>query len=313
MQELVTIILATGRTAIDLALYLLLPVMVVMLALMKILEARGLLVHTARFLSPPLRIFGIPGNGAFAMLQLLLVSFAAPVATLSIMDRDGTDQRRIAATLAMVLAMPQANVVFPLTAVGLNLGGVIGISLAGGLAAAALTYYLLTRSFSHESTAERAPLVGAAPSRPKLSTWGLMIGGGQEAVQIVLNAIPALLLALFLVNLLKTFGAIALAETALTPFFALLGLPGAAVLPIATKYLAGGTAMMGVTLDLLKGGLLTVTDLNRLAGFVINPLDMVGVAVLAASGTRVGAIVRPAVIGGIFGILIRALLHLILF
>lgn len=311
MQELVSIILASGRTAIELALYLLLPVMVVMMALMKVLEARGTLSRTARFLSPPLRIFGIPGNGVFAMLQLLLVSFAAPVATLAIMDRDGTHQRRIAATLAMVLAMPQANVLFPLAAVGLHLGATILTSLVGGLTAAALTYYLFTRSLGVPSVESHHDL--PATARPRSSTWGLLVSGGQEAVQIVLNAVPALLLALLLINLLKAYGAIALAQTALTPFFALLGLPGDVVLPIATKYMAGGTAMMGVTLDLLKSGLMTVQDLNRLAGFVINPLDMVGVAVLAASGPRVAAIVRPAIVGAIIGVLVRGMLHLLLF
>jgi len=35
LQELVAIMLASGRTALDLALYLLLPVMVIMLALMQ--------------------------------------------------------------------------------------------------------------------------------------------------------------------------------------------------------------------------------------------------------------------------------------
>jgi len=311
MQDLIGIILASGRTAIDLALYLLLPVMVVMLALMKVLEARGLLVRTARLLSPPLGVFGIPGNGAFAMLQLLLVSFAAPVATLSIMDRDGTGQRRIAATLAMVLAMPQANVIFPMAAAGLNLGGVVFTSLAGGLTAAALTFYVLTRSLgpAGEDAEPRKPV----SERPRSSLWGLMISGGQEAVQIVLAAVPALLLALLLVNLLKSYGVITLAEAALAPLLALAGLPGAAVLPLATKGLAGGTAMMGVTLELLQQGAMTTRDLNRLAGLLIHPLDMVGVAVLAASGPRVAAVARPAVVGAIAGVLVRGALHLLLF
>lgn len=68
MQELVTIILTSGRTAVELALFLLLPVMVVMLALMKALEGRGVLAWTARVLAPPLRIFGLPGAGVFAAL-----------------------------------------------------------------------------------------------------------------------------------------------------------------------------------------------------------------------------------------------------
>src|SRR5512141_532516 len=117
-----------------------------MMALMKVVEARGLLALVARLVQPVLRLFGIPGSGAFAILQLLLVSFAAPLATLAIMEKDGTSRKRIAATLAMVFTMSQANVVFPMVAVGLNLGAILLTSLAGGLAAAALTYYLFARS-----------------------------------------------------------------------------------------------------------------------------------------------------------------------
>lgn len=312
MQELVAIMLASGRTALDLALYLLLPVMVIMLAMMQALEARGLLARAARLLAPPLRPFGIPGSGVFAMLQLLLISFAGPIATLSVQDRDGTHQRRIAATLAMVLAMPQANVLFPMAAAGMNLGAVVLISLVGGLTASSLTYYVLTRNLDSGQPAA----AGAEPKvkpQDRRSLWAILVGGGQEGVQIVLNAIPALLLAIFAVNLLKHVGAIGLLEHILTPALQLLGLPGTAVLPLATKYLAGGTAMMGVTLELIKQGTMTMAEFNRLAGFLITPLDMVGVSVLSAAGPRVARIARPAVIGGLVGILVRGILHLLVF
>ena len=312
MQELVAIMLASGRTALDLALYLLLPVMVIMLAMMQALEARGLLGRVASLLAPPLRPFGIPGSGVFAMLQLLLVSFAGPIATLSLQDRDGTHQRRIAATLAMVLAMPQANVLFPMAAAGMNLGAVVAISLVGGLTASSLTYYVLTRNFDGGQPASAAAEPKVKP-KDRRSLWAILIGGGQEGVQIVLNAIPALLLAIFAVNLLKHVGAIGMLEQLLTPALQLLGLPGTAVLPLATKYLAGGTAMMGVTLELIKQGTMTMAEFNRLAGFLITPLDMVGVSVLSAAGPRVAAIARPAVIGGLVGILVRGILHLLVF
>lgn len=312
MQELVAIMLASGRTALDLALYLLLPVMVIMLALMQALEARGILARVARLLAPPLRPFGIPGSGVFAMLQLLLISFAGPIATLSVQDRDGTHQRHIAATLAMVLAMPQANVLFPMAAAGMNLGAVVLISLVGGLAAASLTYYGLTRNFDSGQPAAPAAASGSKP-KDRRSLWAILVGGGQEGVQIVLNAIPALLLAIFAVNLLKNYGAIGLLEDLLTPALELIGLPGSAVLPLATKYLAGGTAMMGVTLELIKQGTMTMAEFNRLAGFLITPLDMVGVSVLIAAGPRVAAIARPAVIGGLVGIVVRGILHLLVF
>jgi len=311
MEEAVRIILVSGKSALDLALYTLLPVLVVMMALMKLVEARGILALVARLLQPVLRVFGIPGAGAFAMLQLLLVSFAAPVATLSIMEKDDTPRRAIAATLAMVFTMSQANVVFPMVAVGLNIGAILLTSLVGGLAAAALTYYLLTRTLAKESGHEGRPVT--AVSGKKSTALNLMIVGGQEAVQVIIGAIPILILAIFLVNVLKAVGAIALLETALAPFFSLIGFPAVAVLPLATKYLAGGTAMMGVTLNLLKEGAITTVELNRMAGFLTNPCDIVGVAVLVSAGTRCSSVARPAIVGAAFGILLRGVLHLLMF
>jgi spore maturation protein SpmB len=312
MEEAVRIILASGKSALDLALYVLLPVLVVMMALMKVVEARGILALVARVVQPVLRVFGVPGAGAFAMLQLLLVSFAAPLATLAIMEKDGTARRRIAATLAMVFTMSQANVVFPMVAAGLNLGAILLTSLVGGLTAAAMTYYFFAHSATGDGTAADDVLPPADAGR-KSTTLNLMIVGGQEAVQVIIGAIPILVLAIFLVNVLKWVGAIALLEKGLAPFFSLIGFPAVAVLPLATKYLAGGTAMMGVTLNLLKEGAITTVELNRMAGFLTNPCDIVGVAVLASAGPRCSSVVRPAVAGAVVGILLRGVLHLLLF
>jgi len=140
-----------------------------------------------------------------------------------------------------------------------------------------------------------------------------MILGGQEAIQIILGAIPILVLALFLVNVFKAIGAIALLEGLLAPFFSFIGFPSVAVLPIATKYLAGGTAMMGVMLNLLKEGVMTPLEMNRMAGFLINPCDLVGVAVLISAGSRCASVVRPAIAGAVVGVLLRAGLHLLIF
>ncbi len=311
MDEAVKIILMSGKSGLDLALYTLLPVLVVMMALMKVVEARGILALVARIVQPVLRVFGVPGAGAFAMLQLLLVSFAAPLATLNIMERDGTARRRIAATLAMVFTMSQANVVFPMAAAGLNVGAIMLTSLLGGLTAAALTYYLFARSAPEDGAAEDHFVT--APDAKKSTTLNLMIVGGQEAVQVILGAIPMLILAIFLVNVLKVTGAIALLEKGLAPLFALIGFPAVAVLPLATKYLAGGTAMMGVTLNLIKEGAISTVELNRMAGFLTNPCDIVGVAVLISAGARCRSVVRPAIAGAAVGILLRGVLHLLLF
>ena len=312
MEETVKIILQSGKAGLDLALYVLLPVLVVMMAIMKVVEARGILALIARLVQPVLRVFGVPGAGAFAILQLLLVSFAAPLATLAIMEKDGTARRQIAATLAMVFTMSQANVVFPMVAVGLNLGVIMLTSLVGGLAAAALTYYVFARSAGEEDH-PLAEFVASPDKTRTSSTINLMIVGGQEAVQVILGAIPMLILAIFLVNILKSTGAITLLEGALSPLFSLIGFPAVAVLPLATKYLAGGTAMMGVTLNLMKEGSITVLELNRMAGFLTNPCDLVGVAVLISAGARCASVVRPAIAGAAAGILIRGVLHLLIF
>lgn len=312
MEEFIKIVLQSGRTALELALYVLLPVLVIMMALMKVVEARGLLALVARVIQPVLKLFGVPGAGVFAMLQLLLVSFAAPLATLTIMEKDGTASRRIAATLAMLFTMSQANAVFPLVAVGLNLGVIMATSIVGGLIAAALTYYFFARSVG-DADSDGVRFVPAAGNDRKSSTLNLMVVGGQEAVQVILGAIPMFILAIFLVNILKATGAIAGLETVLKPLFGLIGFPSVAVLPIATKYLAGGTAMMGVTINLLKEGALTTLELNRMAGFIINPCDLVGVAVLISAGRRSASVVRPAIAGAAVGILVRGVLHLLIF
>ena len=105
MDLLIDVILRAGRSAVELSFFVLLPVMVVMLSLMRLLEARGVLDWVVARLSPLLRPVGLTGLGIFAALQINFVSFAAPVATLAMMDQRGASSRHIAATLAMVMAM----------------------------------------------------------------------------------------------------------------------------------------------------------------------------------------------------------------
>lgn len=379
MQTFVDIVLASGKSAIQLALYVLLPIMVIMMALMKLFETKGILAGIARLIAPVLNRIGIPGIGVFAVLQLLLVSFAAPVATLSIMERDGTAKPAISATLAMVFCMSQANAIFPLLTVGLSFWVTIGSSLLGGMVAAKIAHALCSRATRNrddqpmedesgraedgvpmQKTAayrvtgltlkiikmegtpsailqKLAPIqgrkvVGTAKflalleenlgyarvdrykklilKHAETGTLNLLINGGQEGVQIALKSIPILVLAIFFVRVLQEIGAIGLLESSLSPALESVGLPGIVVLPLATKYLAGGTAMMGIALNLVQEGALTALELNRIAGFLINPLDFVGVAVLVSAGPRVASVARPAAIGALAGILIRGILHL---
>ncbi|MDQ5880904.1 MAG: hypothetical protein QG616_734, partial [Pseudomonadota bacterium] len=148
MDILIDIILKAGRSAVELSLFVLLPVMVVMLSLMRLLEARNALDWIVGRIAPLLKPFGLTGLGVFAALQINFVSFAAPIATLAMMEQRGTSDRHIAATLAMVFAMTQANASLPMMTMGLDFGPTLLFSVIGGLAAAAATYYLFGRNLS---------------------------------------------------------------------------------------------------------------------------------------------------------------------
>jgi spore maturation protein SpmB len=312
VEEIIAVILDSGRTGLDMGLYILLPIMVVMSAFMKLLDAKGVLSWLSNLLAPFARIFGIPGLGIFAMIKLLFVSFAGPIATLALMDRNGTSRRYIAATLAMVLAMSQANATFPLSAVGLNIGVILMTSVIGGLAAAAFTYYVLTRNLTDPDTDETI-VKSTAPEEEKKTVIQILGDGGQEGMKIVFSMLPMLILAIFLVNVFEATGVISLLSSLLAPMLAVIGLPEATVLPIVTKFIAGGTAFMGITIDLMNDGLISVNELNRMAGFATNPLDVAGIAIFAAAGKRISQVIRYAVYGGLFGMTLRGVLHLLIF
>lgn len=311
MDILIDVILRAGRSAVELSLFVLLPVMVVMLSLMRLLEAKGVLDWLVIRLAPLLRPVGLTGLGVFAAVQINFVSFAAPVATLAMMEQRGTSDRHLAATLAMVMAMAQANAVFPMTAMGLRFGPVLAFSLLGGLVAAAATYYLFGRTLDgaeklldeslHHPVAENAKGVLDVINR-----------AGAEAFKIAVGAIPMLVLSLVVVTALRSGGAIDALIRLLAPAMDALRLDTALILPTLTKYLAGGTAMMGVMDEMLKSGSATVAMLNASAGFLIHPLDIPGVAVLISAGSRVAGVWKPAALGAGAGILVRSLGHALL-
>ena len=304
------IILPAGRAAIDLALFVLLPVMVVMLSLMRLLEAKGLLDGIVAWLTPTVRPFGLTGLSLFAALQINFVSFAAPIATLSMMEQRGASDRHLAATLAMVFAMAQANASLPLTALGLHLGPTLLFSIVGGLIAAAATYHGFGRHLSgeehltddtlHHPTAEGAKGVLDVINR-----------AGAEAFKITIGAIPLLVLALVVVTALRHAGAVEGLTDLLTPFLGKLGIDPALILPTFIKYLAGGTAMLGAVDDLLRQGQFTSTLLNQSAGFLIHPLDLPGVAILVSAGRRVASVWKMAALGAGVGIVVRTLGHVL--
>lgn len=306
MEILIDVILRAGRSAVELSLFVLLPIMVVMLALMRLLEARGVLDWLVARLAPLLRPLGLTGLGVFAALQVSFVSFAAPVATLTMMESRGTSARHLAATLAMVMAMAQANVVFPLVALGLDLGRTLLLSLLGGLIAAAATYHLFGRKLDASEAVLDEHLQHAQADDAK-GVLDVINRAGAEAFRIAVGAIPMLVLSLVVVTALRSAGAIDALTAALAPVLGHAGIDPALVLPTLTKLLAGGTAMMGVMDEMLKSGAAAPALLNASAGFLIHPLDIPGVAVLISAGRRTAAVWKPAALGAAVGIGCRML------
>lgn len=311
MDILIDIILKAGRSAVELSLFVLLPVMVVMLSLMRLLEARGILDRLVARIAPLLRPFGLNGLGVFAALQINFVSFAAPMATLSMMDQRGTSDRHIAATLAMVFAMSQANAAFPMMTMGLHFGTTLVFSLLGGLTAAAATYYLFGRQLSAEETVVDETLHHPSAESAK-GVLDVINRAGAEAFKIAVGAIPMLVLSLVVVTALRVSGGIDLVTVLLSPVLRLLTIDPVLILPTLTKYLAGGTAMMGVMDDMRRSGQVSVELLNASAGFLISPFDIPGVAVLISAGKRIAAVWKPAALGACVGIALRTVGHILL-
>lgn len=311
MEILVDLILKSGRSAVELALFVLLPVMIVMLSLMRLLEARGVLDWLVPRIAPLLRPFGLTGLSVFAALQINFVSFAAPMATLTMMEQRGASERHLAATLAMVFAMAQANAAFPMLTMGLDFATTLLFSLIGGLLAAAATYYLFGCRLSDAEGVLDEHLEHPQAESAK-GVLDVINRAGAEAFKIAVGAIPMLVLSLVVVQALRRFGVIDLLTVALTPLLALLSIDPILILPSLTKYLAGGTAMMGVMDDMRRSGQIGVDLLNASAGFLISPFDLPGVAVLISAGRRVAAVWKPAALGACIGIAVRTLGHALL-
>ena len=301
MQELLQILFNSGKSSVNLVLYTLIPIMVVMLALMRYLECIGFLKYISKLwisniFSKGLQAAGIPGIGIVAVIQILFVSFAAPVATLKIMDEKGISGNHISATLAMVLTMSQANAVYPLVTVGLNYWTILITSIIGGVVSSIVTYYYLAKPEEVEFQVEKD-----VEKKDKSENFVVAtLRGGQEGFEIALKSVPILVLGFLVANTLviplETFN-----------------LSNSVTLVVITKFVAGGTAMMGIAIEHIQNGSLTALELNKIAGFIVNPLDIVGCAVLMQSGKRVYKLIWVAIKGAIVGILTRGLLQLIFF
>jgi hypothetical protein len=182
------------------------------------------------------------------------------------------------------------------------------LSVVGGLLASASTYHLFGRHLSPRAAAvdESLPHTQAERARGVLE---VINRAGAEAFKIAVGAIPMLVLSLVAVAFLRGLGAIDWLTAQLSPLLLRFDVDAALILPTLTKYLAGGTAMMGVMDTLSRAGAVGVPLINASAGWLIHPFDLPGVAVLISAGPRVASLWRAAVPGACLGIALRTVAH----
>ncbi|MCB3534787.1 nucleoside recognition family protein [Klebsiella pneumoniae] len=285
--------------------------MVVMMVMMKYLESVGVLAKLVNVVAPVLKPFGLTGLSLFALIQLNFVSFAAPVATLAMMEKKGASDRHLAATLAMLFAMGQANALYPLAPLGLHWITTVLLSIVGGLAAGAVTWYLPGRRLASKEVISTDDAQVHAPQKAGLLS--IINGAGGESIRLSLGAVPMLILSLTIVGIIKSVGGISLLEQALSPVMQTLNIPAVLIMPALVKCLAGGTAYLGVTTELLKNGHMSVETLNASAGWLLQTFDLPGVGIMLGAGFRVARIAHFAIPGALLGIALRGILHAIVY
>jgi hypothetical protein len=134
------------------------------------------------------------------------VSFAAPVATLAMMDQRGASSRHLAATLAMVMAMAQANVSMPMAAMGLQFGPLLAWSVVGGLSPRRPPTTSSAAAVAAEHTVDETLHHPVAESAKGM--LDVINRAGAEAFKIAVGAMPMLVLSLTVVLALRRLGAL---------------------------------------------------------------------------------------------------------
>jgi len=306
MQAFIDVITRAGHSALDVALYTLLPIMVVMTIALRLLEVYGVLDRLVVWLTPIVRPFGLTGLGALAVLQSSLISFIAPLPTLRMMEKQGISKRHLAAALAAVFATAPANATYPLGAFGLGLGSTILFSVVGAIVAASATFWLFGRRLDSHTLAVEIADPGISSGRQSLMSIINMSGG--QAVQSIIGIIPMLLVSLAVVFGLQQAGVVAWLVEVLAAPLGRIGIDTAYILPVITKYLAGNTAMVALFHDMAKQSALDPTLVQKGSGFLINPLDLPGVGIFLSAGPRIASVLLPALAGGIIGIALRTVI-----
>ena len=83
----------------------------------------------------------------------------------------------------------------------------------------------------------------AAALRKKENAYDLMLEGGAEGLKLLVSIVPALILLLTAVHMLKASGAVELFSKLLAPFFSLLGIPVETAMLVLIRPISGSAAL----------------------------------------------------------------------
>ena len=75
------------------------------------------------------------------------------------------------------------------------------------------------------------------------NTYGLLLQGGEEGLRLAVQILPALVLLLTAVQMLKASGAVALLSQALAPVFSLFGIPPETAMLVLIRPISGSAAL----------------------------------------------------------------------
>ena len=308
-MEVIALITQSGKTAFELAFFILLPLITVMTTLLAISSKLGILGLLEKAANRIISTTGLSGLSLVAFIQMNFVSFAAPIGTLKVMDQSHQADRVFAATLVLILSSSQANLLFPLGGYGLDLLTTSLISTGCSVTAAIATYHLT----GYTKLAKTGPATPALTPKETRDLLQIIVESGHEAFKTVLNTLPLLTLSMLLVSLLGYWGILALTIDALRPLLLGLGIDPAISLTLLTKYTAGGSASLIPISQLQAQGLLSEELLNRHVGLFINSFDLPGIAIMLAATPRVGKVLMYALPGILIALMARAVLHLVWF
>lgn len=196
--------MSAGRSSVDIALYTLIPVMVVMMVMMKYLESVGVLAKLVNVVAPVLKPFGLTGLSLFCPDTAQLCEFRRPVATLAMMEK-----RRVRSSSGR----NAGHVVCHGASQRALSAGPIGTALAyngpavhrGGLGRWGGNVVSARRRLASKEVISTDDAQVHAPQKSRFAQHHQRRRG--ESIRLSLGAVPMLILSLTIVGIIKSVGA----------------------------------------------------------------------------------------------------------